>query len=44
MKPQEKDWRTSEKAISATIFRQMRNEVTNDRVYQSMRKEWRDQE
>ena len=44
VKPQEKDWRTSEKAISATIFRQMRNEVANDPVYQSMRKEWRAQE
>ena len=37
MKPQEKDWRTSEKAISAIIFRQMRNEVANDPVYKSMR-------
>ena len=40
----EKDWETSEKAISARIFRQMRNEVANDPVYQSMRKEWRAQE
>jgi hypothetical protein len=44
VKPQEKDWETSEKAISARIFRQMRNEVANDPVYQSMRKEWRAQE
>ena len=41
VKPQEKDWRTSEKAISAIIFRQMRNEVANDPVYKSMREEWR---
>ena len=44
VKPQEKDWETSEKAISARIFRQMRNEVTNDPVYKSMREEWRAQE
>ena len=43
VKPQEKDWRTSEKAISAIIFRQMRNEVANDPVYKSMREEWRTQ-
>ena len=41
VKPQEKDALTSEKAISARIFRQMRNEVTNDPVYKSMREEWR---
>jgi len=41
VKPQEKDWKTSEKAISAIIFRQMRNEVANDPVYKSMREEWR---
>ena len=38
---QEKDWATSDKAISANIFRQMRNEVTSDKVYIDMRKEWR---
>ena len=41
VKPQEKDWETSEKAISARIFKQMRDEVAYDPVYQSMRKEWR---
>ena len=41
VKPQEKDWETSEKAISARIFKQMRDEVAYDPVFQSMRKEWR---
>jgi len=41
VRPQEKDWATSEKAISARIFKQMRDEVAYDSVYQSMRKEWR---
>ncbi len=39
--PQEKDWNTSEKAISARIFKQMRNEVTNDLIYKTMREKWR---
>ena len=42
VKPQEKDWETSEKAISARIFKQMRDEVAYDPVYKSMRKEWRE--
>ena len=42
--PQEKDWNTSEKAISARIFKQMRDEVTNDSIYKTMRKEWREWE
>ena len=41
VKPQEPDALTSEKAISARIFKQMRDEVAYDPVYQSMRKEWR---
>ena len=41
VKPQEPDAMTSEKAISARIFKQMRDEVAYDSVYQSMRKEWR---
>ena len=41
VKPQEPDALTSEKAISARIFKQMRDEVAHDSVYQSMRKEWR---
>ena len=39
--PQESDALTSGKAISANIFRQMRNEVTSDKIYINMRKEWR---
>ena len=42
VKPQEPDAMTSEKAISARIFKQMRDEVAHDPVYQSMRKEWRE--
>ena len=41
VRPQEKDWATSEKAISARIFKQMRNEVTSDKIYVDMRSEWR---
>ena len=41
VKPQEPDAMTSEKAISARIFKQIRDEVAYDSVYQSMRKEWR---
>ena len=44
VKPQEPDALTSEKAISARIFKQMRDEVAQDSVYQSMRKEWRSNE
>ena len=39
--PQEKDWDTSEKAISARIFKQMRDEVANDSIYKTMREKWR---
>jgi len=39
--PQESDALTNGKAMSANIFRQMRNEVTSDKVYIDMRKEWR---
>ena len=42
VKPQEPDALTSDKAISARIFKQMRDEVAYDPVYQSMRKEWRE--
>ena len=44
VRPQEKDWATSDKAISARIFQQMRNEVTSDKIYVDMRKAWREQE
>ena len=44
VRPQEKDWNTSEKAISARIFKQMRDEVTSDKVYIDMRAAWRAKE
>ena len=44
VRPQEKDWATSEKAISARIFKQMRDEVTSDKVYIDMRAAWRAKE
>tara|TARA_A100000164_G_scaffold106551_1_gene93762 strand:- start:289 stop:744 length:456 start_codon:yes stop_codon:yes gene_type:complete len=44
VRPQEKDWATSDKTISARIFQQMRNEVTSDKIYVDMRKAWREQE
>ena len=42
--PQEKDWETSEKAKSATIFKKYRDLVTTDKVYITMRKNWRELE
>ena len=42
VKPQEPDALTSEKAISARIFKQIRDEVAHDSLYQSMRQEWRE--
>ncbi len=44
VRPQEGDWATSEKAISARIFKQMRDEVTTDKVYVDMRNAWRAKE
>ena len=44
VRPQEDDWNTSDKAISARIFQQMRNEVTSDKIYVDMREAWRAQE
>ncbi len=44
VKPQELDALTSEKAISARIFKMYRDSVVNDPVYQKMRKDWRDKE
>ena len=38
IRPQEKDWATSEKAISARIFKTYRDRVTKDTKYISMRK------
>ena len=42
--PQEKDWATSEKAKSAKRFKEVRDLVTQDEFYVSMRKDWRDKE
>src|SRR6056300_691729 len=42
IKPQEKDWATSNKAISATIFKEYRDRVAKDSKYKAMRKHWRD--
>ena len=41
IKPQEKDWATSDKAKSANIFKQARDRVTSDPIYINMRKQWR---
>ena len=41
VKPQEKDWATSDKAKSANIFKQARDRVTTDPIYVQMRKYWR---
>ena len=39
--PQERDALTSQKAISARIFKSYRDLVTTDEFYQDLRKEWR---
>jgi len=39
--PQEKDALVSVKATSATIFKEVRDKVAYDPVYQQMRKQWR---
>jgi hypothetical protein len=41
VKPQEKDWATSDKAKSAQIFKRARDTVTKDPIYIQMRKYWR---
>ena len=41
VKPQEKDWATSDKAKSAQIFKRARDTVTKDPMYIQMRKYWR---
>ena len=41
VRPQEKDWATSDKAKSAQIFKRARDRVTTDPIYITMRKEWR---
>ena len=42
--PQEKDALTCDKALSATIFKKIRDKVTKDKTYQTMRKQWRESE
>ena len=42
--PQEKDWATSDKAISAKIFKVYRDLVTKNEIYQKRRKAWRENE
>ena len=42
--PQEPDWKTSEKAMSANVFKRVRDEVAYDETYMQMRKEWRSNE
>ena len=44
IKPQEPDWATSDKAVSARIFKTYRDRVTKDSKYIKMRKQWRDYE
>ena len=44
VRPQEKDWATSDKAKSANIFKKARDRVTTDPIYISKRKEWRARE
>ena len=44
VRPQEKDWATSDKAKSAKIFKDARNRVTTDVIYIQMRKQWRKNE
>ena len=41
VRPQEKDWRTSTKAKSAAIFKEVRDKVAKDPDYVTMRKQWR---
>ena len=42
--PQEKDWATSDKAISAKIFKVYRDLVVKNEIYQKRRKAWRENE
>ena len=41
VRPQEPDWRTSEKARAAEVFKVVRDKAAYDPTYQQMRKEWR---
>ena len=42
--PQEPDALTSDKAVSARVFKNARNVVTKDPIYVTMRKQWRSSE
>jgi len=44
VKPQEKDALTCDKALSAKIFKNIRDLAAYDETYKTMRKEWRDYE
>ena len=44
VKPQEKYALTCDKAESARIFKKMRDKVTSDETYKTMRKQWRELE
>ena len=44
VRPQEKDWATSEKARSAKLFKTMRDLAANNHRYKVMRKAWREAE
>ena len=44
VKPQEPDALTSLKAKSARIFKEVRDKVTSDETYKTMRKQWRELE
>jgi hypothetical protein len=44
VRPQESDWRSSEKAKAAEVFKVMRDKAAYDPTYQVMRKKWRSQE
>ena len=41
VRPQELDWRTSEKAKAAQVFKLVRDKAAYDPTYQNMRKQWR---
>ena len=44
VRPQDKDWKTNEKARAAAVFKVIRDKAAYDPTYQEMRKEWRAQE
>ena len=41
VRPQESDWRSSEKAKAAQVFKLVRDKAAYDPTYQNMRKQWR---